>query len=83
MPFLPQPSPFARAWDRHQETQECASDGWVRNEDEEGQTGVVWTCHEERPRVCRKKDDGNGVPGKRKRGRPKMFRCSERRYGRS
>ena len=31
----------------------------------------VWTCHEERPRVCRKKDDGNGVTGKRKRGRPK------------
>ena len=29
MPFLPQPSAFIRAWDRHQETQECASDGWV------------------------------------------------------
>ena len=29
MPFLPQPSPFIRAWDRHQEKQECASDGWV------------------------------------------------------
>ena len=25
---------------------------------------MVWTCHEERPRVCRKKDDGNGVTGK-------------------
>ena len=31
MSFLPQPSPFIRAWDRHQETQECASDGWVKN----------------------------------------------------
>ena len=29
MPFLPQPSPFIRAWDRHQETQKCATDGWV------------------------------------------------------
>ena len=29
MPFLPQPSPFIRAWDRHQEAHECASDGWV------------------------------------------------------
>ena len=30
----------------------------------------LWTCHEERPRICRKKDDGNGVTRKR-RGRPK------------
>ena len=29
----------------------------VRNEDEGGQAEVVWTCHEERPRVCRKKND--------------------------
>ena len=43
----------------------------VRNEDEGGQSVVVWTCHEEIPGVCRKKDDGNGVTGKRKRGRPK------------
>ena len=43
----------------------------VRNEDEKRQAEVVWTCHEERPRVCRKKDDGNGVPAKRKRGRKK------------
>ena len=28
-PFLSQPSPFIRAWDRHQETQKCATDGWV------------------------------------------------------
>ena len=33
------------------------------NEDEGGQAKVVWTCYEERPRVC-KKDDGNGVKGK-------------------
>ena len=29
MPFLPQPSPFIQAWDRHQETQKSATDGWV------------------------------------------------------
>ena len=29
MPFLPQPSSFIQAWDRHQETQKCASNGWV------------------------------------------------------
>ena len=29
MHFLPQPSPNIRAWDRHQETQKCASDDWV------------------------------------------------------
>ena len=29
MPFLPQPSQFIRAWDRHQETQKCATNGWV------------------------------------------------------
>ena len=37
---------------------------------------MVRTCHEERPAVCRKKDDGNGVRdrnGKRKRGRPKKI----------
>ena len=28
-PFVPQPSPFIRAWDRHQETQKFATDGWV------------------------------------------------------
>ena len=33
---------------------------------------MVWTCHEERPRVCRKIDDGNGVTGKERRGRPKI-----------
>ena len=30
---------------------------------------MVWTCHEERPEVCKKKGDGNGVT--RKSGRPK------------
>ena len=38
----------------------------IRNEDEEGQAEVVWTCHEERPGVC-KKDDENGVIGKEKK----------------
>ena len=36
----------------------------ARNEDEERQAEVVWICHEERPGVCRKKGDGNGVTGK-------------------
>ena len=50
-----------------------------------GQAEVVWTCHEERPRICRKKDDGNGVTGKKekRKTKEKIFRCSERRYGRS
>ena len=39
----------------------------VRNEDKGGKAEVVWTCHEERPRVCRKKDDGNGVTRKEKK----------------
>ena len=54
----------------------------VRNEDEGGQAEVVWTCHEKRPRVCRKKDDGNGVTGKEKREtKEKIFRCSEKDMG--
>ena len=32
---------------------------------------MVWTYHEERPGVRRKKGDRNGVAGKRKRERPK------------
>ena len=36
----------------------------ARNEDEGGQDEVVWTFYEERLKVCRKKDDGNGVTGK-------------------
>ena len=55
---------------------------YIRNEDEGGQAEVVWTCHEERPRVCRKKDDGNGVTGKeeKRETKEKIFRCSKRRY---
>ena len=52
------------------------------NLDERGQAKVVWTCHEERPRVCRKKDDRNGVTGKeeKRETKKKISRCSERRY---
>ena len=32
---------------------------------------MLWTCHKERPGVCRKKGDGMELPGKKKRGRPK------------
>ena len=44
---------------------------------------VVWTCHEERPRVCKKKDDGNGITKKeeKREAKEKIFRCSERSYG--
>ena len=38
MPLLPQPSPFIRAWDRHQETQKYASDGWVSEPEPETET---------------------------------------------
>ena len=55
----------------------------VRSEDEGGQAEVAWTCHEERPRVRRKKGDGNGVTRKeeKREAEEKIFRCSERRYG--
>ena len=55
----------------------------VRNEDEGVQAEVVWTCHEERPGVCRKKGDGNGVIGKEKKreAEEKISRCSEEGYG--
>ena len=41
------------------------------------------TYHEERPRVCRKKDDGNGATGKeeKRETKEKIFRYSKRRYG--
>ena len=44
---------------------------------------MVWTCHEERPGVYTKKDDGNGVTGKEEKmkTKEKIFRCCERRYG--
>ena len=55
----------------------------VRNKDEGGQAEVIWICHKERPRVCRKKDDGNGVTVKeeKRETKEKIFRCSKRRYG--
>ena len=55
----------------------------VRNEDERGQAEAVWTCHEERPGVCRKKGDGNGVTAKEKKRKAeeKISRCTEGRYG--
>ena len=54
-----------------------------RNEDKRGQAEVVWTCHEERPGICRKKGDGNGVTGKeeKREAEEKIFRCSKTRYG--
>ena len=52
----------------------------VRNKDEGGQAEVVWTCHEKRPRVCRKKDDGSGVTRKEKREtKEKIFRCGKKK----
>ena len=52
---------------------------------EGGQAEMVSKCHEERPRVCRKKDDGNGVTGKeeKRETEEKIFRCSEGRYEKS
>ena len=43
---------------------------------------MVWTCHEERVRVCRKKNDGNGVTGKeeKRETKEKIFTCSKGRY---
>ena len=43
------------------------------------ETEVVWTCHEERPQLYRKKDDGNRVTGKeeKRETKEKIFRCSE------
>ena len=46
-----------------------------------GQAEVVWSCHEERPGVRRKKGDGNGVTGKeKKREAEEIFGCSKGRY---
>ena len=44
---------------------------------------MIWTCNDERTKVCRKKDDGNGVTRKEEKRETKMkiFRCWERRYG--
>ena len=43
---------------------------------------MVWTCHEERSRVCRKKGDGNGVTGKeeKRQAEEKIIGCGEGRY---
>ena len=43
---------------------------------------VVWTCHMERSGVCRKKGDGNGVTGKKKKreAKEKISGCGEGGY---
>ena len=43
---------------------------------------MVWTCHEERSRICRKKDDGNGVTRKeeKRETKEKIFGCGEGGY---
>ena len=53
-----------------------------RNDDERGQADAVWTRYEERPGVCRKKGDGNGVTGKEKKreAEEKISGCSEGGY---
>ena len=55
----------------------------IRNEDEGGQAEVVWTCHEERPGICRKKADGNGITGKeeKRETEEKISRCSKEDMG--
>ena len=44
----------------------------------------MWTCHEERPEVCRKKGDENIVPGKveKREAEERISGCSKGRYGR-
>ena len=44
----------------------------------------LWTCHEEIPRICRKKDDENGVAGKeeKRETKEKVFGCGEGVWGR-
>ena len=44
---------------------------------------MIWTCNNKGTKVCRKKDDGNGVTRKEEKRETKMkiFRCWERRYG--
>ena len=45
--------------------------------------GVFHSTLAERPRICRKKDDGNGSTGKEEKSKDqeKIFRCCKRRYG--
>ena len=40
----------------------------IRNEHEGGQAEVVWTWHEERPEVCRRTGDKNGVEKRKSKG---------------
>ena len=44
---------------------------------------MIWTCNDERTKVCRKKDDGNGVTRKeeKRETKDKIFRYWERQYG--
>ena len=44
---------------------------------------MVWTCHEERPGICRKKSDENGVTGKeeKREAEENIFICSEEGRG--
>ena len=72
MPFLPQPSTFIQAWDRHQETLECAPDGWLLGmKMREGR--LRWYGHVMRTdqEYVRKRMIEMELPGKRKRGRLK------------
>ena len=57
----------------------------MTNEGDVVQAEVVLTCHEERPRIYRKKDDGNGVTGKeeKRKTKEKILRYSKKRYGES
>ena len=72
MPFLPQPSPFTRARDRHQETLECAPDGWlIEMKMREGR--LRWHEHVMRKdqKYVKKRMMEMELPGKRKRGKLK------------
>ena len=68
---------------RNKYIRDCSQGRTVRNENEGGQAEVVWTCYKERPRVCRKKNDENGVTGKeeKQKTKEKISRCREKRYG--
>ena len=43
----------------------------VRNEDDGRQAEVIWTCHEERTVVCRKKSDGKMELLEKRKRKPK------------
>ena len=44
---------------------------------------MIWTCHEERPRMRRKKDDENKIAGKeeKRETKEKIFGCDVEGYG--